>query len=244
MRQHAGLRGDGVLLLDLFKAREHALDALGAVARRVQPQHCVARAVAQPLNQRGGDAVDVVRRMVRLQAAGERSRQADGRVAVGGDGDLLRGADEVEIAHEFADGGDHLTRQPAGNAADLRTARVLVKQPLAQLRNRPALDLVVNAFVQVVLNDARDLVFLVGNDGMLPQLGQQHLGQHDLCRDALLGALCGDACQLVAGFFLVCLGKHILEIAEFIGFSKKQRFQLHGFPPYYNISVLITTGST
>ena len=226
VRQHADLRRDVVFALDLVKAGEDAFCALGGVARRVQADHRIARAEAQPLQHRRDDAVNVVRRVVRLQAARERAGQADGRVAVRRNGHLFRAGDEVEITHQLADGGDHLARQAAPHPRDVGGRGRLGQQPFAQLRDAPAANFAVNALVDVVLDDARDLVVLVGHGGVFAQVGQQQLRQHDLRRDAFLGAACRDARELVARFFLVRLGEDVLHVPEGVGLSEQQCFQL------------------
>ena len=226
MGQNADLRGDAVAAAHLVKARQHAADALGRVARGVQADDGVARAEAQALEQGGEDAVDIVRRVVRLQAARQRARQADGRVAVGRDRNLARGIDEIKIAHELTDGGDHLAREAARGAAEVGRRRGLAQNPLAQVRDGPVLHLRIDALVQVVLNDARDLILLIGHGGVLAQVAQQQLRQHGLGGDALLRALGGQPGEPVAGFRLVGLGKHVLHIAEGIGLAEQQRLQL------------------
>ena len=230
MGQHADLRGDAVAAAHLVKARQHAADALGRVARGVQADDGVARAEAQALEQGGENAVDVIRRVVRLQAARQRARQADGRVAVGRDRNLARGIDEIKIAHELTDGGDHLAREAARGAAEVGRRRGLAQNPLTQVRDGPVLHLRIDALVQVVLNDARDLVLLIGHGGVLAQVAQQQLRQHGLGGDALLRALGGQPGEPVAGFRLVCLGKHVLHIAEGIGLAEQQRLQLQMVP--------------
>ncbi len=93
MGKNAGLRGDFKALLDLFKAPENARGLLGALTRGIQTQNRVARAEAQTFAQGGENAVGIVRRVVRLQAARKRAFKADGRVAVGGDAHFFRRVD-------------------------------------------------------------------------------------------------------------------------------------------------------
>ena len=68
------------------------------------------------------------------------------------------------------------------------------------------------------------------NAGVLAQVAQQQLRQHGLGGDALLRALGGQPGEPVAGFRLVCLGKHVLHIAEGIGLAEQQRLQLQMVP--------------
>src|SRR5699024_254968 len=108
--------------------------------------------------------------VVGLEAAGQGARQADGGIAVGGDLDLLGGVDQVHVAHQLGHGGDHLGRQAPAHPSDGVAVVVFRQQPLPQFGHRPVLDLVVDLFVHVVLNDAGDFVLLIGDGGVVAQI--------------------------------------------------------------------------
>ena len=148
--------------------------------------------------------------MVGLQTAAQSSRQADGGVAVGGDGDFGGGVDEIQIAHELAHRRRHFRGQAPAQSVQVGTTRPLVKDILPKLGHRPALDPLIDRQIQIVLDDPGDLVGLIGHCRILPQLLKGHPRQHHLGRHPLLGGFRREPCQLVPGFFLVGLGKHLL----------------------------------
>ena len=224
VRQHANLGGNLPMCLDLLKPPQHLAHLLRGVRHRVQADDRISRAEAQPFQGGGRDALRVVGGVVGLQAARQRSRQADGGIAVGGDGDLAGGIDEVEIAHQLAHRRDHLRRQPPAELADVAARGIFVQNPLPQVGHRPAPDFLIDGLVHVVLDDSCDLVAFIGDGGVFPEIGQCQGGKHHLGRHPLLGGLRRQTCQLVAGFFLVGLGQHLLDIPECVGFSQQCGF--------------------
>ena len=138
----------------------------------------VADAEADALLQRRQDAVDVVTRMIRLQARRQPPRHAERVVAVNDDADLLGGDDQIEVRHQLRARRDHLRRQPAREPQQLGARHRLVEHVLAQLGDGPVLDAVVDRHVQVVLDEPRDRVVVVGHDRIFAQLAQRHLRQH------------------------------------------------------------------
>ena len=222
--QHADLRRYLPVLLDLLKTPQHLAHLLRGVRHRVQADDRIPRAEAQSLQSGGRDALWVVGGVVGLQTARQRPRQADGGIAVGGDGDLACGIDEVEIAHQLAHRRDHLRRQPPAELADVAARGSFVQNPFPQVGHRPAPDTRIDGLVHVVLNDPGDLVAFIGDGGVFPEIGQRQSGKHHLGRHSLLGGLRRQACQLVAGFFLVGLGQHLLDIPECVGFSQQCGF--------------------
>ena len=222
--QHADLRRYLPVLLDLLKTPQHLAHLLRGVRHRVQADDRIPRAEAQSLQSGGRDAFGVVGGVVGLQAARQRPRQADGGIAVGGDGDLACGIDEVEIAHQLAHRRDHLRRQPPAELADVAARGRFVQNPLPQVGHRPAPDSLVYGLIHVVLNDPGDLVAFIGDGGVFPEIGQRQSGKHHLGRHSLLRGLRRQTCQLVAGFFLVGLGQYLLDIPECVGFSQQCGF--------------------
>ena len=148
--------------------------------------------------------------MVGLQAAAQGPRQTDGGIAVGGDGDLAGGVNEVQVPHELAHRRHHFRGQSPAEAPDVCPGGGFRENPLPQVGHRPALDFLIFRFVDIVLNDSCDLVLLIGHNGILPQLPQGHSGEHHLGGDPLLGIFRRQPRQLIPGFFLVGLGKHLL----------------------------------
>ena len=225
MGQDADLGGNLPAVAHLMEAVQHPADALHAVVHGVEAQHRVPRAVGEALQQGGHDAVGVVGGVVGLEAAGEGPRLADGGVAVGGDLDFLRRVDEIHVAHQLGHRRNHLGRQAPGYPPDILIGGLLAEKPLPQLRDRPVLDLGVDLFVHVILNDAGHLVLLVGDGGAVAQVGQQKVRHHHLGGHPLLGGLGGDARQTVAGFDLVCLGQHVLDRLEFVDAAEEFGFE-------------------
>ncbi|MPN39000.1 hypothetical protein SDC9_186526 [bioreactor metagenome] len=130
---------------------------------------------------------------------------------MGRDGDLLRCVDEVKVAHQLADGGDHLRRQSARSAADHRRRRLLVQKPFAEFADRHILMFVIDPFADVVLDDARNLVLLIGHGGGVAQLRERHFGKDDLRGDPFLRVFRGDPGKFVARLLLVRFGHYLAQ---------------------------------
>ena len=220
--QDAGLGGDGVALLDLLKAGQDALDALGGVTGGVEADDRVTCAEAQTLQNRGDNAVGVVGGMVGLQTARQGAGQADSGVAVGGDGHFLGRGDQVQIAHELAHRRHHFRGKAPAHPGDVVAGGGLGQEPFPQVGDGPVADLGVDALVQVILDDAGDLVAFVGGHRVFPQVAEQQVGQHHLGRHPFLGVFRGDTGHFVAGFFLVGLGQHVLYVPKGVGFSEEK----------------------
>src|SRR5262249_37161796 len=105
--------------------------------------------------------------------------------------------------------------------------RAGIEDVLAQLRHRPALDLLVDGALHVVQDEARHRILLVWDDRILEQVGQQKLGQHQLGRHPLGRAVGDDAGQPVARFLLVGFGHHLLDVAERISLAAQRSRKLH-----------------
>ena len=115
--QHARLRRNLVALDQLVEHVEQADHRVDRIGRRIDADHRVAAAVEQAIEDRRADADQVVGRMIRLQPNREPAGQAE-RVAKARDDAALAGhQDQVLIAHQLADGGDHFRRQPRRQVA-------------------------------------------------------------------------------------------------------------------------------
>ena len=109
------------------------IDRLDRIGGRIDADHRVAAAVQQAVEDRRADAGRVVGRMIRLQPNREPAGQAD-RVAKPRDDAALAGhQDEVLVAHQLADGGDHLRRQAGRERAEHVARRFVAQQPVAKL---------------------------------------------------------------------------------------------------------------
>ena len=198
------------MLLDFLEPPQDLAYLLRGIRHRVQADDRVPSAKAQALQGGRRDALGIVGSVVGLQAAAQGSRQADGGVAVGGDGDLRRGVNQIQVAHNLADRRHHLRGQSPAYSADVRPGGGLRENPLPQFGHRPALNLTVGGAVHIVLDDPGHLVVLVGHRRVLPELLQGHGGEHHLGGDPLPGILRRQASQFVPGFLLVGLGQHLL----------------------------------
>ena len=224
MAQDADLSGNLPAVFYLVKQVQNSAQPLHGVRHRVQAQHRVARAEGQALHQRGQDAVGIVGGVIGLEAAAEGAGEADGCIAVGGDANLSGGVDQVQVAHELGNRRHHLRRQAPGHIADLGLGGVFRQQPLPQLRHGPVADLGVDRLIDVILDDAGDLVVLIGDHGIIPQVGQQQVGQDHLGRHPFLGIFRRDTCQLVTGFFLIGLGQNLLDGGKGVGMIEEFGF--------------------
>ena len=115
---------------------------------------------------------DVVGRVVRLAARRQPAGQAE-RV-VRADDDLALRADrhQVEVRHQLARGRGHLGREARRDRAQRRAGRLDVEQPLAELADRQVRDRAVRLVVELVLDQAGELVLLVRHDRVLAQLAR------------------------------------------------------------------------
>ena len=107
------------MFLDLLEPAQHLAHLLRAVRHRVQTDHRISCAEAQAFQGGGGDALRVIGGMVGLEPAAQGAGQTDGGIAVGGNGDLLSGVDQIQVAHQLAHGGNHLRCQPPAELADV-----------------------------------------------------------------------------------------------------------------------------
>ena len=224
MGQHAGLGGNFPAVADLVEALQHPGDAFHAVVHRVEAQHGVADAVGQALQQGSHDAVRVIGGVVGLQPGRQGAGQADGGVAVCRDRDFLGRVNQVHVAHELGHGGNHLGSQTPADAPDGGGVVFFVQQPLPQLGHRPVADLGVNFLVDIVLNDAGDLVGLVRHGGVVAQVGQRQIGHHHLGSHPLGSIFGGKPGQRIARLFLVGFCHNGANVRELIDLPQQFGF--------------------
>ncbi len=219
------------MLLDLLEPAQHLAHLFRGVRHRVQTDHRIPCAKGQALQGGGGDALRVVGGVVGLQTAAQGSRQADGGVAMGGNGDFLGRVDQVQIAHQLAHRRDHLRCQPPAQLPDVISRGSFRQDPLPQVRYGPVSDFVIDSLIHIILDDPGHFILFIGNRRTLPQVPQGHSGQHHLGCDPLLSAFRRQARQLIAGFFLVGLSQHLFQIVKCVGFPQKGGFQIHFIIP-------------
>ncbi|MFT3850865.1 MAG: hypothetical protein QM739_20070 [Propionivibrio sp.] len=75
-------------------------------------------------------------------------------------------------------------------------------------------------FVDAVLDDARDAVFLVRDHRVFAQVGERQLGEHLLGGDALLRTLRRDASQHVSRTRFIGFGQHFLDVFEVVSLAE------------------------
>ena len=108
MRQHTRLRRDRVALTDVVEQDEQVGGGVRRVGRRIDSDHRVAAAQQQAVQCGRGDPARIVGRVIGLQPGGQRARQADGGAERRGHRDRAGDRDQVLVAHDLADRGDHL----------------------------------------------------------------------------------------------------------------------------------------
>ncbi len=113
--------------------------------------------------------------------------------------ELAPDRDQVLVAHQLGDRRRHLRRDAGRDSAQPLGVRVVGEQPLAEGADRQVRDVGEGDGVVGVDDQARDLVRLVGDDQVLQEGPERQVGQDVAGDDALLGAACGDAGELVAG---------------------------------------------
>lgn len=219
MGQHAGLGGDLVALDDGVEHLQQGADGGDAVGGRVDADHGVAVAVEQAVEDARGDAGGVVGRVVRLQAGGEPAAQAHGVAEAGDHADLLRHQHQVLHAHDLRHGGGHLRGQPPRQVAQGRLVGGLAQQPVAEVAHGEVADRGEGGPVVGVEDQPGDLVLLVGDQRLVEEALERHLGQGHLRRHALRVAAGGDARQAVAGAGRAGLGHHLAKAVEAPGLA-------------------------
>ena len=182
VRQHAGLRRDGVALAHLVEHREQRARGIDAVGRRIDADHRIARAEQQAVEHGCGDAARIVGRMVGLQAHREPPGQADRVAEARDDAALRRHRDQVLKAHQLADRGRHLRREAGRSAASV--VRFGGEQQLAELADGERGHRRERRRVVGVDDQPGDFVGFVGNDRLGEDRRQRHIGQRHLRRDA------------------------------------------------------------
>ena len=199
MRQYARLRGNAVQSDHIVEQAQQVHERGDTVRRWVHANHRVARAVHQPIQNARHDALGLVRRMVGLQANGHAPGQTQGAAKAR---DHLAAAgqqDQILVAHQLAHGGHHFWREARCQGSEHRCGGCVREQPVAKTSHGQMCHGREGQRIVAVDNQARDFIGFIRYDGFAEKAPQRHIGQGYARRHALLGAVCGHACQLVPG---------------------------------------------
>ena len=164
MREHAGLGGNAEAHPQVIDQPEQQHRLLGAVGRRVDPDHRVATAVHEAVEDRGADAFRIIGGVVGLKPDGEAARQSEGVAEPGDDSDLPGHCDQVLVAHQLRDSGHHFGRQPRCKFLERLRGRRIRKKPVSERANGHRRNGRKRCSVMAVEDQARDLVCVIGHD--------------------------------------------------------------------------------
>ena len=119
VREHADLRRRAGGAAQLVEVPQHGGDVVDRVDRRVEADQGVARRQRQPPVDQQRDAAQVVGRMVRLQARGQRAGQAQRRAGPAGARHFLRQQHQLVHVANLGHGGRHRPGQRPAERRDL-----------------------------------------------------------------------------------------------------------------------------
>jgi len=203
--------------------------SLPAIDWNVDADDGVAGAEQEAVQDARGDGAQIVGRMVGLQPHREAAGQPDG-VAEARHHRTLRGYHHQIL--EPADLGDR-RRHLRGNARCERGERLrrrrVGEEPVAQSADGEMGDRCERRAVVAVDDEARDLVGLVGNDGLREHARERHVGERVLCRHPLFARCCRDPGELIAAARRRRLRQQRLEVAENVAAARDGR-AVHAVP--------------
>ena len=135
MRQHAALGRDVEFGADLVKHDEERVGIIRAVGRRVDPDHGIAGAEKQPVENARRDAARIVGRVIGLEPYGQAAGQAQ-CVAEGRHNAAFCGYDDqILLAADLAHGSRHFRRDAGRERGQDRRRRCIRQQPIAESAN-------------------------------------------------------------------------------------------------------------
>ena len=228
MAEHAALRGDAVLLDHRIEHLQQAQHLRQVVGGGVDADHRVAGAHQQAVEQAGGDAGLVVGRVVGLQSRGQAAALAQGAAELRDH--LAFACDQQQVLQpaELAHRGDHLRRQPGRQRGQGGGVGGVVEQPVAEVADGQVRDRRKGGGVVAVDDQARDLVGLVGNQGLAEEHAQRQLGQRQLRGHALQRAAGGEPGELVARAARAGLGEQLAQVGKDVALRAEVMVIGHG----------------
>jgi hypothetical protein len=151
--------------------------------------------------------------VIRLHAHGEDAALAE-RIAAAGDvPDLAGDKDQVLVAHQLRSRGGDFRRDDRGEIVQRRL--VAFEQQLAELADRqPRQALFETGTVERITDESRHVVGVVIDHGVVDDFAERHVGQGEFGGDALAFGRRGNSGQLIARFFLVCLGEQVAQVGK------------------------------
>jgi len=209
--EHAALGGNGVALAQFVEHDQETDDPLEIVGGRIDPDAGIAGPQKQAIDDRGQNALGIIRGVVGLQPGGQAAGQADGGAEGRTGPRFCRHQDEILVPHDLGGGRHHFGRQPRRQGRQTGLVRLVRKQPFAEGAHAQVLDRGKGRRIVAVQNEPGHLVDFVRNKRLFQEGGQRHVGQEHLGGRAFFGALGGDAGELVAGAFGRGLGQQLAQ---------------------------------
>ena len=183
--EDAGLGGDGVAgdqLIQHAHQRHRLADAVGG---GIDADHRIAATVEQAVEHRGGDAGGIIGGVVGLQAHGQPAGQADGIAEGGDDADATGNGDQILIAHQFRNRGDHLRHQARCQRRQRLCRRRIRQQPVAQTADGQAGNRAEGGGVMAIDDQPRHLVVLVRHQRLGEECRERQFGESEAGGDPL-----------------------------------------------------------
>ena len=143
------------------------------------------------------------------------------------DANLRRDRDQVEIGAQLGDRGGNLGGDSAAGREDRVAGGRVVEQPFAKLADGLAAHAGEGVAIERVVDHARDLIAIVGDDRVLAQVVQRQIGEHGLRGDSFLLGARRDACELVARSRFVGACEQFFDRAEAVGLAEESRREFH-----------------
>ena len=116
--------------------------------------------------------------MIRLQPRRDAAGEAERVVATHHHANLSRGDHQIHVAHQLTNRGHHLRREAWRDRQDLLAARPIVEQPFAEFPDGHGGDRPTSVAHTTVLEQAGELILLVGNGWRFEQRCEWHLGEN------------------------------------------------------------------
>ncbi len=229
VRQHADLGRDVELGAHLVEHGDERMRALGAVGRGVDADHRVAGAEQEAVEDARGDGAQIVGRVIGLQPHRQTPWQPDGVAKARHHRTLRCHHHQILEPADLGDRRRHLRRDAAGERGELWRGGRVGEEPVAQSADGEMRDLAERGAVVAVYDEARHLVGLVGNDGLLEEGRERHVGERVLRRHPLFARRRRDARELIAAARRRRFRQQRLEVAEDVAAARDGR-AVHLYP--------------